>query len=130
MSNKNKSNVRSEQIKNFKFHKEVSNITSLPFITVNKNKSGRNWFDIPVTGDYGIDCNTGMHCANMLIKAMRDDEVNDAGAGKLQDIILSLLDRSESQDELQGVIVGFFSELDSWLRYAATSGGKDLDKES
>ena len=121
-----KINAQSEQIKTFKFHKDISKVTSLPFITTSKNKSGRNWFDIPVTGDYAIDCNTGSICASMLIKAMRDDD-KDISPGTLQSIVLSLLDRSESHDELTGIIVGFFSNLDYCLRHVAKNAGSDLD---
>ncbi len=105
-----KINAQSEQIKTFKFHKDISKVTSLPFITTSKNKSGRNWFDIPVTGDYAIDCNTGSICASMLIKAMRDDD-KDISPGTLQSIVLSLLDRSESHDVNQHVSFSSFSKI-------------------
>ena len=122
-----KNNNSEKHFKNFKLHKHVSEISSLPFVRPNKDKSELNWFDVPATGNYIIDCNTGSDCALMLIKAMRDDHEDAVSPGHLQCIVLSLMNLSESQDELRGVIVGFFSTLDSYLRWAAKQGGKNLD---
>lgn len=128
MNQQQKPLAHSEQIKTFEFHKEHSNITSLPFITTNKNKSGRNWFDMPVTGNYTTDCRTGSLCATMLIKAMRDDK--EYCGGCLQNIVLSLLESKGSKQELRGVIVGFFSELNIWLHWTANQTGNELDDET
>ncbi|OQK17240.1 hypothetical protein AU255_04940 [Methyloprofundus sedimenti] len=115
-----------KQPNKFKLHKAPSNVMSLPFVT--KSKAGRDWFNIPVTGDYAIDCSTGVDCAAMLIKAMRDDK--GYCGGNLQLIVLSLLNRKETKQELHGIIVGFFSQLDVWLQLSATHGGKGLDNIS
>lgn len=115
-----------KQPNKFKLHKGTSKVTSLPFVA--STKLGRDWFNIPATGDYAIDCRTGADCATMYIKAMRDD--GHYNGENLQHIVLSLLDRKEPEQELHGVIVGFFSQLDMWLQLSANHGGRELDNIS
>ncbi len=65
----------------------------------------------------------------MFVKALRDDKDNGYAPARLQWLVLQILKNEGITDACQlGVIVGFFSELDSWLRFAAKHGGSKLDE--
>ncbi|QSA97735.1 hypothetical protein [Methylococcus sp. EFPC2] len=106
----------------------------LPFVTVNRKANPDdliNWFDVPPipvedqSDRYGVSCKIGNQLALAFLKHLREEN-NPDGLSCLQYIVFDIAKRGAEC----GVIVGFFSRLDCWLRHAVKVGGASLDQLS
>lgn len=105
---------RSERAKRYSFLR-------LPFVG-GKSRETHCW-NLPAAQDYDSGCRVGTTAAQMLLKYYRADGVDSKG-GVLQAIVLSMI----AAGAPQGEIIGFFSELEKWLRAAACALGTRLDE--
>jgi hypothetical protein len=118
--------ARKQEIKPFK-HDGLSYATSLPFVKQNKKGIVVDWFNVKPTGDARKDYLIGGRCAELLVKAYRQDDIK-IGIGSLHMFIAGLM--SKNEHKMRFVTAGFFERIDHWLRVGAYSGGCKLDDYS
>lgn len=115
--------TRKQKIKPFK-HDGCSYATSLPFVKQNKKGIVVDWFDVKPTGDIQKDYLIGGRCAELLLKAYRQDDIKNRN-GSLHTLIVGLMSKDERK--MGFITLGFFERIDHWLRVGAYSGGRKLD---
>jgi hypothetical protein len=87
-------------------------------------------FNYPVAPGYINGCDSGKAAQIAFIKYLQHEGYQDGG-GALQHMALCLVDQfheAKSEGEkaaIRGKIVGVFSELELWLRYAAKNASTD-----
>lgn len=96
--------------------KKVS-IIDLPFVKDEKVKGGkkrRNFWSVPKAESYGQACNAGQIYAREYLQYLQNSIM--AGSGSTGWLIE---DMAKCEGDERGYAVGFFSELEKFLSYAA-----------
>lgn len=114
-----------------RYHRRNQNNTRfplnrLPFI----NRKDGNCWALPPSSGYGTGCDMGAAAADAFMKALRASD--GVSGSQLQQLVLSLLETGIDPKDSgrRGQVVGFFSQLDGWLRAASKSFGYSLDSIS
>jgi hypothetical protein len=105
-------------------------VLRLPF--VQKVPRGlTNFWAFPKTAGYGPGTHLGRAAALAYLKAFKQ---SPAAGGHLPILVLSAIKEGVgpfgSDDGRAGIVVGFFAEVDRWLRLAVTFAGSHFDSLS
>jgi hypothetical protein len=101
----------------------------LPFVDAVLGKIGLSFWAVPKTGNYFGGFETGNNLARIYLKYLREN--GSSGGGTLPCMVLDMFDCENTDDPsmsaLRGQVVGFFSELESWVAIASRHSGDSLD---
>ena len=121
-------NAASPQLLSFKVDQELP-LHKLPFVGFSEVKQGMSYWNVPRTGGFGGGVVTGKALARIYMKHLADNQGNDGGI--LQSIVTDITQQCDGSDSekssSRGHVVGFFSEIEKWLKPMLSMISEDAD---
>jgi hypothetical protein len=119
-------NAVSPQLLSFKVDQELP-LHKLPFVGFSDVKQGMSYWNVPRTGGFGGGVVTGKALARIYMKHLADNQGNDGGI--LQSIVTDITQQCDGSEKSssRGHVVGFFSEIEKWLKPMLSMISEDAD---